>query len=147
MYLYKQLLGAILPVLVTLIGTALVGAIPLLFAWLRTKTQSAAVQAVLGRIGDHAVGVVRAIQQTIVDDVKAAGGWNKDVGARVKDEAMARLKAALGTAGIKAAGDALQIGGIALESLLADKLEAALHAVKASAPAQPTASSPRPPSP
>lgn len=123
-----QLLGYVVPVLGALL-TALVG---FGIQWLRAKTRDLKWQSVLDQLDDAVDTAVAAVQQSVVDGLKAAGD-GKLTKFEAKEAAAAALdavKLTLGTKGLATLASAMQAGQEAVEGYLRSKVEAAVAAQK-----------------
>jgi hypothetical protein len=130
MQIAKQIVDAVQPLVVTLVG--------LLFAWLanevRAKVKSTRVQGVLLRLTDLAETVTGELQQTVVDAVKARAPdqpLDAAFAESVKRQAISKVQAHLGPKGIQ---EVLTVFGYSslsdVQSLIASKIESALKSSK-----------------
>jgi hypothetical protein len=93
---------------------------------------------VLVRVDDAVFTAVKDLQQTVVEQIKAASADGKitdDEKKQIKEKALAAVKSHLGTKGLAEAASVLGLGGGALEGLLSSKVESAVHDLRRSAPA------------
>lgn len=95
-----------------------------LVAYLETKIGNDMVSGALKRMTEMAALVVRELQQTVVDRLKADGKWTADTASAVKRDALAKLKEYLGPKGLDMLKSALGVPTSTLDSLLASYIEA-----------------------
>lgn len=133
-----KLLEAALPLLTVVLGWASVE----LSKFIRAKTKNEALAGALVRLNDVVFTVVKALNQTVVDELRKAsadGKVTKEEVEKIKATALAQVKSHIGPKGID---ELLYVLGLkdeaALDKFVADKVEAAVGDVKASTPAIPT---------
>ena len=105
---------------------------------IRAKVQNEYLKGVLVRVDDAVFTAVKDLQQTVVEQIKAASADGKitdDEKKQIKDKALAAVKSHLGTKGLAEAASVLGLGGGALEGLLSSKVESAVHDLRRSTPA------------
>mgnify|MGYP001577004250 FL=1 len=128
----------VLEILSPLLLAALTWAAAKLAQLIRAKVQNEYLKGVLVRVDDAVFTAVKNLQQTVVEQIKAASADGKitdDEKKQIKDKALAAVKSHLGTKGLAEAAAVLGLGGGALEGLLSSKVEAAVHDLRRSAPA------------
>lgn len=128
-----KLLEAALPLLTVVLGWASVE----LSKFIRAKTKNEALAGALTRLNDVVFTVVKALNQTVVDELRKAnadGKVTKEEVAGIKAKALEQVKSHIGPKGID---ELLFVLGLkdeaALDKLVSDKVEAAVGDVKASA--------------
>jgi hypothetical protein len=128
----------VLEILSPLLLAALTWAAAKLAQLIRAKVQNEYLKGVLVRLDDAVFTAVKDMQQTVVEQIKAASADGKitdDEKKQIKDKALAAVKSHLGTKGLAEAAAILGLGGSALEGLLSSKVEAAVHDLRRTAPA------------
>lgn len=103
---------------------------------IRAKVQNEYLRGVLVRVDDAVFTAVKAVQQTVVEQIKEASADGKitdDEKKRIKEQAIATVKAHLGTKGLSEVGTILGLDGGALDGFLSSKVEAAVHDLRRSA--------------
>ena len=106
--------------------------------WLRAKISNELIGGMLARLNDSVFTAVKAIEQTVVREIKAAKESDSPGGAkitraeadRVKKAAVDELKSYWGARGLAELGDVLGLTGDGLNKLLESKVEAAVHDLK-----------------
>jgi len=106
--------------------------------WLRAKISNELVGGMLARLNDSVFTAVKAIEQTVVREIKAAKEPNSPGGPkitteeadRVKKAAIDALKSYWGVKGLAELGEVLGLTGDGLNNLLESKVEAAVHDLK-----------------
>lgn len=124
-----QVLGYVVPV----IGAFLAALIGFGIQWIRAKTADLRWQSVLDQLEDAIDTAVAAVQQVTVDALKKAAADGKltdEEKAKAFADALAQVKAIIGTKGLATLQAALQAGQEALEVYLRAKIEAAVAAQK-----------------
>jgi len=128
----------VLEILSPLLLAALTWAAAKLAQLIRAKVQNEYLKGGLVRVDDAVFTAVKDLQQTVVEQIKAASADGKitaDEKKQIKDKALAAVKSHLGTKGLAEAASVLGLGGGALEGLLSSKVESAVHDLRRSAPA------------
>jgi len=114
----------VLEILSPLLLAALTWAAAKLAQLIRAKVQNEYLKGVLVRIDDAVFTAVKDLQQTVVEQIKAASADGKitdDEKKQIKDKALAAVKSHLGTKGLAEAAGILGLGGGALEGLLSSR--------------------------
>ena len=127
----------VLEILSPLLLAALTWAAAKLAQLIRAKVQNEYLKGVLVRVDDAVFTAVKDLQQTVVEQIKAASADGKitdDEKKQIKDKALAAVKSHLGTKGLAEAAAILGLGGGALEGLLSSKVESAVHDLRRSTP-------------
>lgn len=138
----------ILEILSPLLLAALTWASVKLAELVRAKVKNEYLKGVLVRLDDAVFTAVKDLQQTVVDQIKAASADGKitdDEKKEIKRRALEAVKAHLGVKGLSEVGTILGLGGGAVESLLSSKVEAAVHDLRRATPAAPKPEGPVPP--
>jgi hypothetical protein len=108
-------------------------------AWVHARTKNALVTGMMDRLSTEVQSAVAAADQLAVADIKAASANGKLTAAdavKVKSDVLAQIKANLGgDAGVAKATKILGVEDI--EGYISSKIEAAVKALAASAPATP----------
>ncbi len=128
----------VLEILSPLLLAALTWAAAKLAQLIRAKVQNEYLKGVLVRVDDAVFTAVKDLQQTVVEQIKAASADGKitdDEKKQIKEKALAAVRSHLGTKGLAEAAGILGLGGGALEGLLSSKVEAAVHDLRRSTPA------------
>ena len=128
----------VLEILSPLLLAALTWAAAKLAQLIRAKVQNEYLKGVLVRVDDAVFTAVKDLQQTVVEQIKAASADGKitdDEKKQIKEKALAAVKSHLGTKGLAEAASVLGLGGGALEGLLSSKVESAVHDLRRSTPA------------
>lgn len=142
------LLEQVMPHLVELAGTLLMGAL----TWagvavknlIATKVQNEAVKGVLTRLDDAVFAVVKELEQTVAAGLREAAADGKitpEEVAKIKQAALDKVKSYVGPKGLDTALAVLGLkDASALDALISGRVEAAVHDVKAAkeTPAVPT---------
>lgn len=105
---------------------------------IRAKVQNEYLKGVLVRLDDAVFTAVKDLQQSVVDEIKAAsvdGKITEEEKRRIKEKAISAVKSHLGTKGLAEVAKILGLEGGALEGLLSSKVEAAVHDLRRTAPA------------
>ena len=127
----------VLEILSPLLLAALTWAAAKLAQLIRAKVQNEYLKGVLVRLDDAVFTAVKDLQQTVVEQIKAASADGKitdEEKKQIKDKALAAVKSHLGTKGLAEAASVLGLGGGALEGLLSSKVESAVHDLRRSTP-------------
>lgn len=129
-----KLLEAVLPLLGILASWASIE----LAKFIKAKTKNEALAGALVRLNDVVFTVVKSLNQTVVDGLKAAnadGRVTPEEVAKIKADALALVKSHIGPKGLD---ELLYVFGLkdeaALDKFVSDKVEAAVGDVKAAAP-------------
>jgi len=104
---------------------------------IRAKVQNEYLKNALVRLDDAVFTAVKDLQQSVVEEIKAASSDGKitdEEKKQIKDRAIAAVKSHLGTKGLAEAAKILGLEGGALEGLLSSKVEAAVHDLRRTAP-------------
>lgn len=121
-----------------IVSAVVVWALGMLARWLASKTANERLRALLMQVRDAATDAVSAVQQTMVDAMKAADSQANGLTDAQKSAALAAalvsLKASLGTKGLDALKAAIGFGQAELETYLTGQIEAAVGDAKRSAP-------------
>ncbi len=128
----------VLEILSPLFLGALTWAAAKLAQLIRAKIQNEYLKGVLVRIDDAVFTAVKDLQQTVIEQLKAASADGKltdDEQKQLKEKALAAVKSHLGTKGIAEAAAILGLGGSALDGLLSSKVEGAVHDLRRTASA------------
>ena len=127
----------VLEILSPVLLAALTWAAAKLAQLIRAKVQNEYLKGVLVRVDDAVFTAVKNLQQTVVEQIKAASADGKitdDEKKQIKEKALAAVRSHLGTKGLTEAAAILGLGGSALEGLLSSKVEAAVHDLRRTAP-------------
>lgn len=119
-------------------------------ALIRARVQNEFLRGVLVRLDDAVFTAVKDLQQTVVDEIKAASADGKISAAerqRIKVAAVTNVKSHLGPKGVVELGRILGLGAGALDGLMGSKVEAAVHDIRAAANGSPGAARPLPSAP
>jgi hypothetical protein len=101
--------------------------------WINARVRNEYLRAVLLRLDDAVLGVVREVHQVTVDALKAATVDGKlPPGAResVKQAALGAIKSHLGARGITEVARVLGLNADGVDRLIGTKIEAAVHDLK-----------------
>lgn len=104
---------------------------------IRAKVQNEYLKGVLVRLDDAVFTAVKDLQQSVVEEIKAASADGKitdDEKRQIKERALASVKSHLGTKGLAEIAKVFGLEGGALETLLSSKVEAAVHDLRRTAP-------------
>lgn len=102
--------------------------------FIKAKVENEYLAGVLVRLEDAVLTVVKSLQQTTVDAIKLAnadGQLTDEEKEAIKQAAVAALKSYIGAKGLALVGKVLGLGDGALDQFLGDKIEAAVHDLKA----------------
>lgn len=92
-------------------------------ALIAEKVKNVRLSGVLERLGNFAFQVVGELNQTVVDQLKKDGKWNKEEAEKVKQMALDKLKSYIGPAGLAEAMAILGIDNATLLALLGSMIE------------------------
>lgn len=127
----------VLEILSPVLLAALTWAAAKLAQLIRAKVQNEYLKGVLVRLDDAVFTAVKDLQQSVVEQIKAASADGKitdEEKRQIKEKAMAAVKSHLGTRGLAEAAKILGLEGGALEGLLSSKVEAAVHDLRRAVP-------------
>lgn len=134
----------ILPRIIEIVSPFLVAALAWAGAkfagWLGTKTKNEYLQGLMLRLNEGVFTAVKGVQQSYVDAIKRgrADGHLSDVEKKAAvNQALGSLKSYLGPKGLDELGKVLGLDGLAVDQFLGDKIEAAVHDLRASTKAAP----------
>lgn len=122
-----------LPILQPILVLVLTWLSALAANWIRVNIKHQYLRSVLLRLDDTALAVVKELQQTVVDDLKAAaedGKLEKDEIEDLRKRAVERVTAHLGERGVEEARRVLGVDSVA--GLIESKLEAAVRDLRES---------------
>ena len=138
----KDLLPAILPTLTQFLLPLVLAGVSWLIvkatSWFQAQTKNAYLGGVIGRLGVFVDTTVRALEQTIVQELKDAnadGVLSAAEAAKIKADALGQLKSLLGAKGLKELVSVLGIDPSGIDRFLSDHIEAAVQRVSTPAPA------------
>lgn len=135
---------ALSKVIVPMVMASLTGALGQAFVWLRGKANNDAARAALDFLDDKVRSVVRDLEQTMAQTLKALGPDGKlspGDAARVKAEALRKLSAYYSAPGqMEILAAALRVPKNQVLDLMATKIEATLQVIKVEATAAQAAS-------
>lgn len=97
---------------------------------IKAKVDNEALRGVLLRLDDAVVTAVKDLEQTVVDEVKAAaedGRISREDRRRIKEKAVRQVKSYLGPKGLKEMGSVLGLWDLAVEDFIGSKVEAVVH--------------------
>jgi hypothetical protein len=120
----------ILEILSPVLLAALTWAAAKLAQLIRAKVKSEYLRGALVRLDDAVFTAVKDLQQSVVEEIKAAsadGKITEDEKKRIKEKALASVKSHLGTKGLSELATVLGLDGGAIEGFLSSKVEAAVH--------------------
>lgn len=126
------LVNALAPLVLALLGWLLTT----LAMYVRQRTAAMKNQylaGVLERLDDAVETAVREASQTLVDDMRKAaadGTISKDEAREARDHALGKLKAYMGPKGVAELGRVMALDASGIDSYLAGKVEAKVHALK-----------------
>lgn len=109
---------------------------------IRAKVKNEDLKGALLRLDDAVLSTVKDLQQTLVEQLKAARADGRITEAekqQLKNKALAAAKASLGTAGRAEVAKAFGLDADAFDALLSSKLAAAVHDLRRTAPPSGTA--------
>jgi len=99
-------------------------------ALISARVEGELLRGVLIRLADATLTATKELQQTVVDEIKAASADGKISAAerqRIKAAAVANVKSHLGRKGVAELARILGLADGALDSLIGAKVEAAVH--------------------
>jgi hypothetical protein len=120
----------ILEILSPVLLAALTWAAAKLAQLIRAKVRSEYLRQVLVRVDEAVFTAVKDLQQSVVEEIKAASADGKitdEEKKRIKERAITSVKSHLGTKGISEVGTILGLEAGALDGFLSSKVEAAVH--------------------
>ena len=120
----------ILEILSPVLLAALTWAAAKLAQLIRAKVKSEYLRGALVRLDDAVFTAVKDLQQSVVEEIKAASADGKitdEEKKRIKEKALASVKSHLGTKGLSELATVLGLEGGAIEGFLSSKVEAAVH--------------------
>ena len=120
----------ILEILSPVLLAALTWAAAKLAQLIRAKVKSEYLRGALVRLDDAVFTAVKDLQQSVVEEIKAASADGKitdDEKKRIKEKALVSVKSHLGTKGLSELATVLGLDGGAIEGFLSSKVEAAVH--------------------
>ena len=123
-----QALQIVAPLLLTVLTYAVHAAAK----WLKTKTDNEALRGMIDRLDEAVIDAVHSVEQTMVDDIRAAtadGVVTKDEADAIKAHAVAAVLDYMGSKGMAQLEKV--IDREAIEKMIATKIEAYLHKLKA----------------
>ena len=112
----------------SVIGTLLLGAIGVFFVWLRGKVKSERILAAMDELEKAAVRVAGALQQDIVDGLKAASADGKltpEEGEMLAAKSLALVKQGM----TPSAKELIAAAGLDLEKLIEEQVKSAVAAM------------------
>lgn len=119
-------------------------------ALIQARVKNEHLRGVLVRLEDAVFTAVKDVQQSVVDEIKAASADGKISASerqRIKGAAVGNVKSYLGPKGVAELGRVLGLGAGALDGLIASKVEAAVHDIRAAANGSTGAARPLPSAP
>ena len=120
----------ILEILSPVLLAALTWAAAKLAQLIRAKVKSEYLRGALVSLDDAVFTAVKDLQQSVVEEIKAASADGKitdEEKKRIKEKALASVKSHLGTKGLSELATVLGLDGGAIEGFLSSKVEAAVH--------------------
>jgi len=120
----------VLEILSPVLLAALTWAATKLAMYIQARIQNEYLRNVLVRLEDAVFTAVKDLQQSVVEEVKAASADGKisdDEKKRIKEKAIASIKAHIGTKGLSEVAKVLGLDSGALDGFLSSKVEAAVH--------------------
>jgi len=108
---------------------------------IQARVDNEALRSVLLRLNDAVVTAVKDLEQTVVDEVKAAaedGRISREERRRIKEKAVRHVKSYLGPKGLKELGSVLGLWDLAIEDFIGSKVEAAVLDLRRTATAGPS---------
>lgn len=110
------------------LASGLLGLLGLIFpkalAWLRAHTKNLRYAGALARLAELTVKVVLELNQTVVDQLKKDGKWNKEEATKIKEVALAKIKSYLGRAGLAELCEVLGLDPKLVDDLIGSYIEA-----------------------
>ena len=127
---FSELAIMSLQLVAPLLAGAITWALAKLASHIQASIQNQYLQGVLLRLDHAVVTVVKDLEQTVVDQIKAAsvdGKITADERRRIKRAALDLVKSYLGAKGLRVLGDVLGLSGGALDDFLGSRIEATVH--------------------
>lgn len=112
---------------------------------IQAKVDNEALRGVLLRLNDAVVTAVHDLEQTVVNEVKAAaedGRISREERRRIKEKAVRHVKSYLGPKGLKELGSVLGLWDLAVEDFIGSKVEAAVLDLRKSSAPKPSDNAP-----
>lgn len=131
MDIQKALIDVAVAVLIA-VGGLLVAYLKKVTEQVAGRVKSDALDGLILRLSHIVTRVVEELQQTTVDALKASGKFDADTAAKVKADAVARVKAILGEESVGLAKEVLGD----LDALISAFIESAINSAKRFAPRQ-----------
>lgn len=128
-----DILIQLIPLLSPLIMLGLGYVSKLLADLIKAKTKNEYLSGVLVRLNTAVMDAVKAIEQSVVEEIKRASADGMITDAErlsIKQTALNSVKAYLGVKGLNEVGRVLGLTDAAVEGLISDKIEAAVHDLK-----------------
>lgn len=128
----------VLEILSPVLLAALTWAAAKLAQLIRAKVRSEYLRQVLVRLDEAVFTAVKDLQQSVVEEIKAASADGKitdEEKKRIKERALASVRSHLGAKGISEVGAILGLDAGALDGFLSSKVEAAVHDLRRAATA------------
>jgi hypothetical protein len=120
----------VLKVLSPILLAALTAASAKLAQLIRAKVQNEYLKGLLIRLDDAVLTTVKDLEQSMVEQIKAASADGKitdDEKKQIRDAALTAVKSNLGTKGRAEVAKILGLQGGGMDGLLSSKIEAAVH--------------------
>ena len=108
---------------------------------IQARVDNEALRCVLLRLNDAVVTAVKDLEQSVVDEVKAAaedGRISRGERRRIKEKAVRHVKSYLGPKGLKELGGVLGLWDLAVEDFIGSKVEAAVLDLRRTAAGNPS---------
>jgi len=108
---------------------------------IQARVDNEALRCVLLRLNDAVVTAVKDLEQSVVDEVKAAaedGRISREERRRIKEKAVRHVKSYLGPKGLKELGGVLGLWDLAVEDFIGSKVEAAVLDLRRTAAGNPS---------
>jgi len=154
---FSQIGLTALQIVSPLLLAALTWAAAKLAGYITSKVNNEYLRGVLVRLDEAVITAVKDLQQTVVDEIKAANADGKITDAekqKIKNAALENVKSYLGAKGIRVLSKVFGLSGGALDGFLSSKIESAVHdirvtnkAIASNVPGKAGASSPLPSTP
>lgn len=128
-----DILIQLIPLLSPLVMLGLGYVSKLLADLIKAKTKNEYLSGVLVRLNTSVVDAVKAIEQSVVEEIKKASADGVITDAErlsIKQAALDAVKSYLGVKGLNEIGKVLGLSNAAVEGLISDKIEAAVHDLK-----------------
>lgn len=119
-----------LQVVSPMLVAALTWASTKLTGFIKARVNNEYLRGILVRLDDAVVTVVKDLQQTVINEVKAVSADGKITMAdkkRIKDLAVANVKSYLGDNGRRVMSDVLGLSDSAVNGFISSKIESAVH--------------------